>query len=86
MPVVDQREIREENRPSWPGGVARSAGVVVLDRKIRTIELEPPPRLRLRRSHPSWPGGAMGLPKFKLIHAITETLQLIYDWFMTPES
>jgi hypothetical protein len=25
------------------------------------MELEQPPRLRLRRKHPSWPGGAIGL-------------------------
>src|SRR5436190_19562919 len=51
--------LKEPDRPSWPGGVARSAGVVVQDRRILHVKVEPPPRLRLRRSHPSWPGGAI---------------------------
>src|SRR5678816_44706 len=48
-------------------------GVVVLDRRILPIEPEPPPRLRLRRSHPSWPGGAIALsmtiPAYTELHA-----------------
>jgi len=65
------------DRPSWPGGVARSAGVVVqgprialrqplfvekpgsLAQAIQSAIIEPPPSLRHRRSHPSWPGGAI---------------------------
>jgi len=36
------------------------AGVVVVpDRRILSVELEPPPRPRLWRRHPSWPGGAI---------------------------
>ena len=58
--------------PSWPGGVDATskkcretsyygaAGVLVLDRKMLPVEPNPPPRLRLRRSHTSWPGGAIG--------------------------
>ena len=55
----------QSDRPSWPGGVARSAGVVgqavIVQIVDLLLELDPPPRLRLRRSHPSWPGGAIGL-------------------------
>jgi hypothetical protein len=53
--------------PSWIGGVARSAGVVVQilvennSERILHQDLEQPPRLRLRRRHPSYPGGAMGV-------------------------
>jgi hypothetical protein len=61
--------------PSWPGGVDATSrkcyevssvgadGVVVLDREILTVELEPPPRLHLRSFHPSWPGGVIGSPE-----------------------
>jgi hypothetical protein len=42
--------------------VAQSAGVVdQLPFDHIFMELERPPCLRLRRSHPSWPGGAIGL-------------------------
>jgi hypothetical protein len=30
---------------------------------IHSLELEQPPRLRRPRSHPSWPGGAIFIPK-----------------------
>jgi hypothetical protein len=44
----------QTNCPSWPGGVARSAGVVDQSNFDHIfMELERPPRLRLRRSHPS---------------------------------
>src|SRR5215471_13316115 len=55
------------NCPSWTGGVARSAGVVVqlnlsphADTNVRAV-IEQPPRLRLCRSHPSYPGGAIAV-------------------------
>ena len=41
MKVWMETEKRSRHRPSWTGGVARSAGVVAQD-----IVLEQPPRLR----------------------------------------
>ena len=50
----------QENVAKLP--ISGADGVVVLDRRIPpVVEPDPPPRLRLRRSHPSWPGGEMAL-------------------------
>ena len=54
------------NRPSWPGGVdatskkRRAASECGADGVV-VLEIEQPPRLRLRRNRPSWPGGAIAI-------------------------
>ena len=51
LPLLARRVAAPKAQPGWWIKHQNLDGVF--------IELEPPPRLRLRRRHPSWPGGVI---------------------------